>query len=133
MKLTSWMRCVPLAMTLSVLAADADTRPPSYDGPANAILLTQVSESANNAPTVVYTDLPPVVVRPRRIGSPKAMALRLRVVSGRTADRLDRGPMRESPRAAAMRERREAGVTLDRLNRELMALSPRAEVNFPTP
>ena len=85
------------------------------------------SPSDAHAQTVVYTELQPITVRARIARSPKGDSLRLRVVSGRTQDRLDRGVHRESPRLASLRQRRDSGLTPDLLDREVPGRSPKAE------
>jgi hypothetical protein len=117
-----WNRWAAVLLSLSLLTALAETTPPA-ESPR---------DSARDTASVTYTELSPLVVRARRPSSPKAAAMRLRVVSGRTADRLDRGPLRESPKFAAMRVRRDTGITPDLLDREVPDLSPKAEASLAT-
>jgi len=129
---TRWNRLVPVLLSLSILAAHAETPQPGVASGESSPVSEQAAESTGNATSVTYTELTPLVVRSRRPLSPKAAAMKLRVVSGRTADRLDRGPQRESPKFAAMRLRREPGVTPDRLDRGVPYLSPKAESSLAT-
>ncbi len=133
MKPTSWMRFATVLLSLCVLAAGADTPLPADRTTANTMAPEATYESSNGTPSEVYVELRPLVVRGRRIESPRGASMRLWVVSGRTADRLERGILRESPRAMALRSRREAGETPDRLYRGIPDRSARAEVSFPTP
>jgi hypothetical protein len=115
-----WNRWAAVLLSLSLVTAHAETTPTAEAS----------EDSSRNSTTVTYTELTPLVVRARRPSSPKAAAMKLRVVSGRTADRLDRGPLRESPKFAAMRIRRDTGITPDRLDREVPELSPKAEASL---
>ena len=117
-----WNRWAAVLLSLSLLTAHAETTPTAESS----------EDSSRNTTSVTYTELTPLVVRSRRPSSPKAAAMKLRVVSGRSADRLDRGPLRESPKFAAMRVRREPGITPDLLDREVPDLSPKAEASLAT-
>lgn len=130
MKPMSWKRFVPVLLCLSVLAVDADTPQPASDRVENRLTLEREVDGAVETPTVVYTEIPPITVRARTPQSPKGAAMRLKVVSGRTADRLDRSLMRESPKFAALRNRRSQGITPDMLDRGVPELSPKAEVSL---
>jgi hypothetical protein len=121
-----WNRWAAVLLSLSLLTAHAET---TTTGPSAG---ESAEDASRNSTTVTYTELNPVVVRARRPSSPKAAAMKLRVVSGRTADRLDRSPLRESPKFAAMRVRRDTGITPDLMDREVPELSPKAEASLTT-
>jgi len=124
------IRWFTLALCLALHAGRGEDSPstPSYNKPsAGASPSTETPASSVDPEIVVYTELQPITVRARIVRSPKGDSMRLRVVSGRTQDRLDRGIHRESPRLASLRQRRDAGLTPDRMDREVPARSPKAE------
>lgn len=106
-------------------AEDPSAATPSSDSSPSST--TESSSPTDSSQTVAFTELQPITVRARVARSPKGDSLRLKVVSGRTQDRLDRSILRESPKFAALRQRRETGFTPDLLPRDVPGRSPKAE------
>jgi hypothetical protein len=121
------MNRIPRNPTLACLVITTLLAALSPASPANP---SPTTHPATDTP--IPTDLPPITVRARPpLLSPKAASLRLRTVSGRTEDLIDRSVFREAPRLASLRQRRSPGVTLDLLDRGLPERSPKANATHP--